>query len=68
LLGVENNKKHDSISISDTARSFSKVSFEMPSGDEKDILNCRAELIQEGNNIRYILKDGHIIAVIGYKE
>jgi hypothetical protein len=44
------------------------ISFEMPSGDEKDILNCRAELIEEENNIGYILKDGHIIAVIGYKE
>jgi hypothetical protein len=44
------------------------ISFEMPSDDEKDILNCRAELIEEENSIGYILKDGHIIAVIGYKE
>jgi hypothetical protein len=44
------------------------ISFETPSYVEKDILNCRAELIEEGNNIGYILKDGHIIAVIGYKE
>jgi hypothetical protein len=44
------------------------VSFETPSDVEKDIRNCRAELIQEGNNIGYILKNGHIIAVIGYKE
>lgn len=34
----------------------------------EDILTCKDELLKDGNNVAYILKDENIIAVIGYKE
>ena len=44
------------------------ISFETPCNIGKDILNCRAELMEEGKKTGYILKDGNISALIGYRE
>ena len=45
-----------------------KVLLEMPDNADKNILNSRARLIEEGKNVACILKDGKVIAVVGYKE
>ena len=45
-----------------------KVLPEMPDNADKNILNSRARLIEEGKNVACILKDGKVIAVVGYKE
>ena len=45
-----------------------KVLLEMPDNAYKNILNSRARLIEEGKNVACILKDGKVIAVVGYKE
>lgn len=44
------------------------ISLETPCNIEKNILDCRAELMKEGKKIGYILKDDNIIALIGYRE
>ncbi|MCI9083621.1 MAG: hypothetical protein HFI70_15350 [Lachnospiraceae bacterium] len=44
------------------------VLYELPSNVTEDILTCKDELLKDGNNVAYILKDEDIIAVIGYKE
>ena len=44
------------------------VLSEPPSNVTEDILTCKDELLKDGNNVTYILKDENIIAVIGYKE
>ncbi len=44
------------------------ISLETPCNIGKDILNCRAELMEEGKKTGYILKDDNIIALIGYRE
>ena len=44
------------------------VLLEMPDNADKNILNSRARLIEEGKNVACILKDGKVIAVVGYKE
>ena len=45
-----------------------KVLLEMPDNADKNILNSRARLIEEGKNVACILKDGKVIVVVGYKE
>ena len=45
-----------------------KVLPEMPDNANKNILNSRAELIEEGKDVACILKGGNAIAVVGYKE
>ena len=45
-----------------------KVLLEMPDNADKNILNRRAELIEEGKDVACILKGGNAIAVVGYKE
>ena len=35
---------------------------------DKNILNSKATLIEEGKNVACILKGGNVIAVLGYKE
>ena len=44
------------------------ISLETPCDIGNDILNCRAELMEEGKKTGYILKDDNIIALIGYRE
>lgn len=44
------------------------ISLETPCNVETDILNCRAELMEEEKKVGYILKDDNIIALIGYRE
>ena len=44
------------------------ISLETPCNIGKDILNCRAELMEEGKKTGQILKDDNIIALIGYRE
>lgn len=44
------------------------ISLETPCNIRKDILNCRAELMEEEKKTGYILKDDNIIALIGYRE
>lgn len=44
------------------------ISLETPCNVEMDILNCRAELMEEEKKVGYILKDDNIIALIGYRE
>ncbi len=43
-----------------------KVSWETPDNAEKNVLDARAELIEEERNVAYILEDEIIIAVVGY--
>jgi len=45
-----------------------KVLLEMPDNADKNILNSRAELIEEGKDVACILKGGNVVAVVGYKE
>lgn len=45
-----------------------KVLLEIPDNADKNILSSSAELIGEGKAVAYILKDGNVIAVVGYKE
>ena len=45
-----------------------KVLLDIPDNADKNILNSRARLIEEGKNVACILKDGKVIAVVGYKE
>lgn len=40
----------------------------MPDNADKNILNSRAELMEEGKDAACILKGGNVIAVVGYKE
>ena len=44
-----------------------KVLLEMPDNADKNILNSRETLIGEGKDVACILKDGKVIAVLGYK-
>jgi len=44
-----------------------KVMLEMPDNADKNILDSRARLIEEGKSVACILKGGKIIAVVGYK-
>lgn len=45
-----------------------KVLLEIPDNAGKNILSSSAELIGEGKAVACILKDGNVIAVVGYKE
>ena len=45
-----------------------KVLLEIPDNADKNILSSSAELIGERKAVAYILKDGNVIAVVGYKE
>ena len=45
-----------------------KVLLEMPDNADKNILNSRAELIEEGKDVACILRGGKVVAVVGYKE
>lgn len=41
---------------------------ELPDKAAENVVNCKNELLEEGKNVAYILKDENIVAVIGYKE
>lgn len=43
-----------------------KVSMKMPDNAGKNVFDVRAELIEEGRKVAYILEDKIIIAVVGY--
>ena len=45
-----------------------KVLLEIPDNADKNILSSSAELIGERKAVAYILKDGNVIAVVGYRE
>ena len=45
-----------------------KVLLEVPDNADKNILNSRETLIEEGKDVAYILKGGNVIAVVGYRE
>ena len=45
-----------------------KVLLEVPDNADKNILNSRATLIEEGKDVACILKGGNVIAVVGYRE
>ncbi|MCM1541465.1 MAG: hypothetical protein NC121_09395 [Blautia sp.] len=51
-----------------TYRGEYEVLLEVPDNADKNILNSRATLIEEGKNVACILKGGNVIAVVGYKE
>ena len=44
-----------------------KVLLEVPDNADENILNSSATLIEEGKDVACILKDGKVIAVLGYK-
>ncbi len=44
-----------------------KVLLEVPDSADKNILNSGARLIEEGKDVACILKDGKVIAVLGYR-
>jgi hypothetical protein len=43
-----------------------KVSMKTPDNAGKNVFDVRAELIEEGRKVAYILEDKIIIAVVGY--
>ena len=43
-----------------------KVSMKTPDNSGKNVFDVRAELIEEGRKVAYILEDKIIIAVVGY--
>ncbi|MEY8425009.1 hypothetical protein AALB52_20160 [Lachnospiraceae bacterium 38-14] len=45
-----------------------KVLLKIPDNADKNILSSSAELRGEGRAVACILKDGNVIAVVGYKE
>ena len=45
-----------------------KVLLEVPDNVDKNILNSSARLMGEGKAVTCILKDGNVIAVVGYRE
>lgn len=45
-----------------------KVLLEVPDNADKNIINSRATLIEEGKEVACILRGGNVIAVVGYKE
>ena len=45
-----------------------KVLLEIPDNADKNILSSSAELIGEGKAVAYILRDGNVIAVVGYNN
>ncbi|MDE5780079.1 MAG: hypothetical protein K2I03_01160 [Lachnospiraceae bacterium] len=45
-----------------------KVLPGLPDNADKNILSSRATLIEEGKKAACILKNGNVIAVVGYKE
>lgn len=45
-----------------------RILLETPCNIGKDILNCRAEIMEEGKKTGYILQNDNIIALIGYRE
>ena len=45
-----------------------KVLLEIPDNADKSIHNSSARLMGEGKAVACILKDGNVIAVVGYKE
>ena len=45
-----------------------KVLLEIPDNADKNILSSSAELIGERKAVAYILKDGNVIAVVGYNN
>ena len=44
-----------------------EVLLEVPENAGKDILTCSATLMEEGKDVACILRDGKVIAVLGYK-
>ncbi len=44
-----------------------KVLLEVPDSADKNILNSSARLIGKGKDVACILKDGKVIAVLGYR-
>ena len=44
------------------------VSSELPNNVSEDILSCKNELLKEGKNVSFILKEEKVIAVISYQE
>ena len=54
--------------LNETYEGEYKVLLEVPDNADENILKSRAELIGEGKDVACILKDGNVIAVLGYKE
>ena len=44
------------------------VLSEHPNNVSEDILTCKNDLLKEGKNVAFILKEEKVIAVIGYQE
>lgn len=40
----------------------------MPDNADKNIFNSRTTLMGEGKEVACILKDGNVVAVVGYKR
>ena len=45
-----------------------KVLLKIPDNADKNIHNSSARLMGEGKAVAYILKDGNVIAVVGYRK
>ncbi len=54
--------------LSGTYEGEYKVLLEMPDNADKNILNSRAELIEEGKDVACILKGRNVVAIVGYLE
>ena len=54
--------------LSGTYEGEYEVLLEVPDNADKKILNSSATLIEVGKDVACILRDGKVIAVLGYKE
>ncbi len=54
--------------LNGTYEGENKVLLEVPDNADKNILNSSARLIEEDKDVACILKNGKVIAVLGYKE
>ena len=54
---IENGITHDGYS----------VEHQLPEGVDENIIDGRDELVQEGKQVCFLLKHGHLISMIGYR-
>lgn len=43
------------------------VIHEIPENTENNIIECKNELLNEGKQVAYIMREGVVVALVGYK-
>ena len=67
-LSIEELEQIFTRHLSGTYEGEYEVLLEVPDNADKNILNSSARLIEEGKDVACILKNGNVVAVVGYKE